>query len=89
MFSSILLLFVLPWLDSSKVRSSNYRPMFRIAFWLFIFDCLTLGYLGGQPAEEPYITLSRFAATYYFFHFLIAVPLISKYEKTLPLPDSI
>ncbi|WP_425363815.1 cytochrome b [Candidatus Tisiphia endosymbiont of Hybos culiciformis] len=89
MFSSILLLFVLPWLDSSKVRSANYRPIFRTAFWLFIFDCLVLGYLGGQPAEEPYITLSRFAATYYFFHFFIAVPLISKYEKTLPLPESI
>lgn len=89
MFSSIFLLFVLPWLDLSKVRSANYRPIFRIAFWIFIADCLVLGYLGGQPAKEPYITLSRFATSYYFCHFLIMIPIISKYEKTLPLPDSI
>lgn len=87
MFGSIFVLFLLPWLDTSKVRSSNYRPIYRIAFWIFMADCLLLGYLGGQPAEEPHITISRFAACYYFFHFLVALPLIGKYEKPLPLPE--
>ena len=86
MFGAIFVLFVLPWLDRSEVRSANYRPMYRIAYWLFIADCLLLGYLGSQPAQEPFIALSRFAAGYYFFHFLIAVPLIAKHEKPLPLP---
>ena len=89
MFSAIGVLFVLPWLDRSPVRSSYYRPWNRIAFFLFVIDCLILGYSGGKPAEEPYIMISRLASTYYFFHFLVAIPLIAKYEKPLPLPDSI
>jgi ubiquinol-cytochrome c reductase cytochrome b subunit len=89
MFSAIGILFVLPWLDRSPVRSANYRPWYRIAFFLFVIDCLVLGYAGGKPAEEPYITISRIAATYYFFHFLVLIPLIAKYEKPLPLPKSL
>lgn len=89
MFASIGILFALPWLDRSPVRSSNYRPLYRIAFLFFVVDCLILGYAGGQPAEEPYITISRIGATYYFFHFLVLVPLIAKYEKPLPLPKSL
>lgn len=89
MFAAIGVLFLLPWLDRSKVRSSCYRPWNKIAFFLFVLDCLVLGYAGGKPAEEPYITISRLAATYYFFHFLILVPLIAKYEKPLPLPETL
>ncbi len=89
MLSAIFVLFFLPWLDRSPVRSSNYRPMFRKALYLFVIDCLILGYVGGKPPEEPYLTVSRIASAYYFFHFLILVPLITKYEKTLPLPKSI
>ena len=81
MFSSILILFFLPWLDRSKVRSANYRPLYKWAFWLFLVDCLILGYVGGKPAEEPYISLSRIAAAYYFFHFLIIIPGIARFEK--------
>ena len=89
MFGSILILFVLPWLDRSKVRSANYRPLYKWAFWVFVIDCLVLGYVGGKPAEEPYLTISRIAATYYFCHFLIIIPTISKFEKPLPLPHSV
>ncbi len=89
MFSAIGVLFLLPWLDRSKVRSSSFRPWNKIAFFFFVIDCLILGYAGGKPAEEPYITISRLAATYYFFHFLILVPLIAKYEKPLPLPETL
>lgn len=89
MFSAIGILFFLPWIDSSKVRSANYRPMYRIAFWLFVVDCLMLGYIGGQPPEGAYIPIGRAVTAYYFFHFLILLPLIAKYEKPLPLPTSI
>jgi ubiquinol-cytochrome c reductase cytochrome b subunit len=89
MFSAIGILFALPWLDRSPVRSGSYRPLFKIAFWIFVLDCLILGYVGGKPAEEPYITISRLASAYYFFHFLILLPLIAKYEKPLPLPKSL
>ncbi len=89
MFGSILLLFFLPWLDKSPVRSANYRPMYRIAFWVLVVDVLVLGYCGGAAATPVYIMLSQVAAAYYFAHFLIIVPIISRLETPKPLPGSI
>jgi ubiquinol-cytochrome c reductase cytochrome b subunit len=80
MFGAIIILFFLPWLDSSKVRSGNDRPVFRVAFFVFLFDALLLGYIGGKPPEGIYIILSRIAAGYYFFHFMVLLPIISRYE---------
>jgi ubiquinol-cytochrome c reductase cytochrome b subunit len=89
MFASIMILFFLPWIDRSPVRSANYRPMFKIAFWVFLADTLLLGYIGSQLPEEPFITIGRIATLYYFAHFLVIIPLICRFEKTLPLPESI
>jgi ubiquinol-cytochrome c reductase cytochrome b subunit len=89
MFASILLLFFLPWLDKSPVRSGRYRPMFRIFFVFLIADVLVLGYCGGKPAEEPFVMISQVATIYYFAHFLIILPILSMVERTLPLPVSI
>ncbi len=89
MLGSIIILFFLPWLDRSKTKSTTYRPLYKWAFWAFVIDCLVLGYVGGMPAEEPYITISRIGASYYFFHFLIIVPFIARFEKPLPIPHSV
>lgn len=89
MFGSILLLFFLPWLDRSPVRSANYRPMYRVAFWVLVADVLILGWCGGSPAEPLYVIISQIAAAYYFAHFLIIVPIISRIETPRPLPNSI
>ena len=89
MFGSIISLFFLPYLDKSKVKSGNYRPVFQIFFWIFIFNFAFLGWLGGQLAEEPYITLSRLATMYYFGYIFIILPLLGKFEKTKQLPESI
>jgi ubiquinol-cytochrome c reductase cytochrome b subunit len=89
MFASILLLFFLPWLDKSPVRSGKFRPQFKIWFWVLVVDILVLGYCGGAPAEEPYVMISQIASMYYFAHFLIILPLISRTERPLPLPNSI
>ena len=89
MFGSIILLFFLPWLDNSPVRSGNYRPRFKQFFWILVIDVLILGYCGGAPAAEPYVMISQIAAAYYFAHFLIILPLLAKLERTLPLPNSI
>lgn len=61
MFSSILVLFFVPWLDTSKVRSARFRPIYRQFFWLLAVDCVPLGYAGGQPPEGAWLVLSRFA----------------------------
>jgi ubiquinol-cytochrome c reductase cytochrome b subunit len=90
MFGSILLLFFLPWLDTSTVRSGHYRPMFRKFFWYGLIPCIViLGYCGMSPAEPMYVMASQLASAYYFAHFLIILPIISRMEKPLPLPNSI
>ena len=89
MFASILLLFILPWLDTSPVRSNNYRPLSRILFWVFVGVTLALGLAGGKPAHEPWVRISQVLTAYYFAHFLIILPIVSKLEKTKPLPGSI
>ncbi len=89
MFGSIAVLFVLPWLDRSPVRSSRFRPMYKWFFWIFLIDCLVLGYVGAKPAEGVYITIGRVASIWYFAHFLVIIPLLAKFEKTKDLPKSI
>ena len=90
MFTSIFLLFFLPWLDTSPVRSGNYRPLFRKFFWFGLVPCVfVLGYCGGAPAEQPYVVISQIAAIYYFAHFLIILPIVARIEKPSPLPTSI
>lgn len=89
MFGAILILFALPWLDYSKVRSARYRPVFKVFTIIFFANFMLLGYIGGKPVEEPYSTIGGFSTVWYFFHMLIALPIISKFEKTKPLPESI
>jgi ubiquinol-cytochrome c reductase cytochrome b subunit len=89
MFASIALLFILPWLDKSAVRSSNYRPIYKWFFWILVLDIAILGYCGQAPAEEPYVRISQFAAAWYFAHFLIILPIVSRIERPLPMPNSI
>ena len=89
MFSSILVLFVLPWLDTSKVRSMRYRPVARMWFFLFVIAAIALGYLGGKPAEGIYVALAQVATAYYFAFFLIILPLLGVLETPKALPKSI
>ena len=89
MFSSILVWFLLPWLDKSPVRSGNYRPLFRKFFYLLVVDVAVLGYCGGAPAQEPYLMVSQIAAIYYFLHFFVILPIVSSIERPDPLPFSI
>jgi len=89
MFGSILLLFFLPWLDRSPVRSGSYRPLFKTFFLILVVDVIALGYVGGAPINWWRTALGQLAAAYYFAHFLIILPLISRFETPLPLPNSI
>ena len=71
MFAAIGVLFILPWLDRSPVRSATFRPIYKIMFWVFLVDCVALTWLGAKPAEGIYVVLSRLCTAYYFFHFII------------------
>jgi ubiquinol-cytochrome c reductase cytochrome b subunit len=87
--AAVLVLFFVPWLDRSKVRSARFRPLYRQFFWILVVDCIGLGYLGSQEPAGGYIIASRILTAYYFAHFLIIMPLVSWVEKPKPLPDSI
>jgi len=89
MFGSILIWFFLPWLDKSPVRSASYRPLHRKFFYVLLVAMALLFYLGGAPAEEPYVVMSQIASLYYFAHFLIILPIVSAIERPDPLPFSI
>jgi ubiquinol-cytochrome c reductase cytochrome b/c1 subunit len=89
MFGSIAVLFLVPWLDTSKVRSAAYRPLYKQFFWIFVVVAIGLGYLGSQPPEGGYVIAARVLTTYYFLHFLVIMPLLGLFETPKPRPASI
>ena len=89
MFGSILVLFVLPWLDTSRVRSAKFRPIYKQVFWLFVIDTIILGWVGANRPVGNFILIGQLATAYYFFHFLVLLPVLGKLERPRPLPESI
>jgi len=81
MFASIVILYVLPWLDTSQTRSCNYRPIYKWFMMLFFVNFFVLGYVGMKPAEGTYLLIARLGLVYYFVFFLVLTPLIGKIEK--------
>ena len=89
MFGSIAILFVLPWLDRSKVRSCNFRPIYKWFVMLFFINFFVLGYVGMLPAEGLYLLIARIGLVYYFGFFLIITPFIHRIETPISLPMGI
>jgi ubiquinol-cytochrome c reductase cytochrome b subunit len=98
MFGAIAVLFVLPWLDTSKVRSMRFRPVARVFFIIFVVMCFVLGWCGANNPDDiaiefgpgvKFVTVSRIATLYYFAFFFPILPLLGFIEKTKELPDSI
>jgi len=89
MFGSIMVLFVLPWLDWSPVRSARYRPLYKQFFWLLLIDCFVLGWVGANAPEGHFVIIGQVATAYYFGHFVVILPLLSLFEKPRPVPTSI
>ena len=89
MFGAIIVLALVPWLDTSSVRSGRYRPMFRWWFYLLIIDFMVLMWLGAMPAEEPYASYALIASAYWFAYFLIILPILGVLEKPTQPPATI
>ena len=94
MFGSIALLAILPWLDTHKVKSARYRPLYRPLLWGLVLSFVILGYVGSQPADAhigpvqlQWIGLAL--TGYYYAFFLAFLPWLSKNEKAVPVPKSI
>ena len=89
LFSAIVVLAFIPWLDRSPVKSAKYRPAYRFFFWVFVLICIGLGYLGSQEPTEGLALIARIFTFGYFAFFLIIMPVLSFTEKTKPIPTSI
>jgi ubiquinol-cytochrome c reductase cytochrome b subunit len=105
MFGAIGILFVLPWLDTSKVRSMRYRPLAKQFFFIFVIACLGLGWCGaklpsdlvfatgvnaeGHAVGFTFVWLSRILTLYYFAFFIVILPVLGWIEKPKPRPASI
>jgi len=83
MILAIVILAFLPILNTSEIRSSQFRPLHRKLFWLLVADCFLLGWIGGQVPETPYVEIGQVATIFYFSYFLILVPIVGKLEKIL------
>lgn len=83
MFGSLLILLVLPLTDLSRIRSNQFRPAMKLAFWFFVVDFLILMWIGSQHPTEPYVWIGQIATAFYFLYFLFIVPIIGIVENTL------
>ncbi|MEW8029815.1 MAG: cytochrome b N-terminal domain-containing protein [Candidatus Thiodiazotropha sp.] len=89
MFASILVMFFLPWLDRSPVKSIRYKgTLYKIMLWLFVIDFIILGYLGTQPTTDLYKLMAQIGTIYYFAFFFL-MPIYSKMDKTKPVPERV
>lgn len=89
LFGSVFILFILPWLDRHPIRSGRYRPYFKLFYLLFFVNCFVLGWVGANPPEGKFILIGRLSTFYYFFHFLVILPWLTKFEPRMCLPASI
>jgi len=89
MFGSIFVMALVPWLDTSRVRSGRYRPAFRFFFWILAFDFMFLMWLGARPAGEPYASLALAGTAYWFAYFLVILPLLGVFERPKAQPETI
>jgi ubiquinol-cytochrome c reductase cytochrome b subunit len=83
MFSAILALLAMPFTDLSRSRGIQFRPLSKIAFYVFVANFLVLMVLGAKHVESPFIEFGQISTVIYFSHYLIIVPLISLFENSL------
>jgi len=85
MFVAILILLILPFVDTSNIKGSSFKPLYILAFWLFALNFLVLMWLGSCHVEPPYIVAGQIATAYYFVHFLIIIPLFGIIDNVLSM----
>ena len=83
MAGAILIMLILPIVDSSRIRGFRFRPIMRVIFWLFIINFLLLLWVGAQPVEEPYSMIGRILTINYFAYFVFILPVVGYIEEIL------
>lgn len=83
MFASLLILLALPLLDTSRIRGSQFRPLMKFFFWVFVANFFILLWIGSQHPNSPYVEVGQVATALYFGWFLVILPVIGLIENTL------
>lgn len=83
MGGAIIILLFLPFINTSEIRSSTFRPIYRKVFWFLFADFLLLGWIGQEVVEQPYVLIGQLGTAFYFIYFLILIPLIGVLESQL------
>lgn len=83
MFGAIVVLFIIPFTNSSEIRSSTFRPLYKILYWLLVVSFLLLGWIGQKPVDYPYTIIGLVPLVYYFLFFLVIIPFLGYFEKYL------
>nr|ADO21978.1 cytochrome b [Lampetra sp. DAB-2010]ADO21979.1 cytochrome b [Lampetra sp. DAB-2010] len=83
--AAIMILLVIPFTHTSKQRGIQFRPLAQITFWILIADLALLTWLGGEPAEHPFILMTQVASTVYFMIFILIFPTLGRLENKLIL----
>jgi ubiquinol-cytochrome c reductase cytochrome b subunit len=83
MGGAIVILLALPIINTSKIRSSKFRPIFRFLYWFWVADFLILGWIGQKPVESPYVEVGVCATIFYFVFLLIIIPVVGLIEEFL------
>lgn len=78
---SIIVLMLFPFYTKTFINSAVFRPVYKFFFWFFIMDFIILAWIGGKPVEEPYYTIGQLATCFYFFYFIIVLPILAKVER--------
>jgi ubiquinol-cytochrome c reductase cytochrome b subunit len=83
MFFSLIVLLIIPFININEIRSTTFRPIFKVFYWLFIIDFILLGWIGKMPVEYPYVNIGVITTTYYFFFFIVILPFLNFFEGFL------
>jgi len=83
MGGAIIILLFLPFINTSEIRSSTFRPIYRKVFWFLFADFLLLGWIGQEVVEQPYVLIGQLGTAFYFIYFLVLIPLIGVLESQL------
>jgi len=83
MGGALVILLAIPFINTSEIRSSQFRPLFRGFFWLLVIDFLILGWIGQKPVETPFIEVGQLATAFYFIFFMVLIPFLGTFESYL------
>jgi ubiquinol-cytochrome c reductase cytochrome b subunit len=83
MVGAILILAALPLLNTSNIRSSFFRPLHKKFFWIFLANVVILGWIGGNPVEDPYVLIGQLSSLFYFAYFVLILPGLGLMERIL------